>query len=175
MEKGTTCCFTGHRPHHLPWGENERSERCLACKALLAQEVETAWQDGFRRFFCGMARGADLYWAEAVLAARTVHPELSLFAAIPCDDQTNGWPESQVRRYRSILARIPEENIIYVQHQRTRHAMIRRDQYMVDVSSRVIALYDGLSRGGTQYTLRCAMKQKREIVIIDPRNGERIV
>ena len=29
MEKERVCCFTGHRPEGLPWGENEQDPLCL--------------------------------------------------------------------------------------------------------------------------------------------------
>ena len=30
-----TVCFSGHRPEKLPWGDNERDERCVALKAAI--------------------------------------------------------------------------------------------------------------------------------------------
>ena len=40
MDRSTTCCFTGHRPNRLPWGEREDDPRCLALKEQLRQAVE---------------------------------------------------------------------------------------------------------------------------------------
>ena len=37
-----SCSFSGHRPEKLPWGDNERDERCLALKAAIRQMVEKA-------------------------------------------------------------------------------------------------------------------------------------
>lgn len=163
-----TCCFTGHRPNRLPWGEQENHPNALACKALLAMEMEQAWQDGYRRFFCGMALGADLIFAEAVLACQQVHPDITLLAAIPCEDQTRGWPEDQKTRYQEILRCIAPQNIILIQRKRTRDCMLRRNRFMVGHSQRIIALYDAKSSGGTHYTLSYALSQKLERVIINP-------
>jgi uncharacterized phage-like protein YoqJ len=44
--------------------------------------------------------------------------------------------------------------------------MQRRDRYMVDHSSRLIAVYDGLL-GGTMYTLTYAMRGGVDTVILD--------
>lgn len=74
MDKTTTCCFTGHRPDKLPWGEDETDPRCLSLKQRLAAALEDIYWDGVRHFICGMARGADLYFAEAVLALRARRP-----------------------------------------------------------------------------------------------------
>ena len=38
-----------------------------------------------------------------------------------------------------------------------------RNRYMVDKSSRIIAVYDGRKKGGTFYTIRYAQKQDKEI------------
>ena len=43
MEKSKTCCFTGHRPNKLPWGDNENAPECLALKASIARKVEEAY------------------------------------------------------------------------------------------------------------------------------------
>ena len=74
MDRATTCCFTGHRPDKLPWGSRESDPRCLTLKRRLTQAVEGAYAQGMRHFICGMARGTDLYFAEAVLALRLERP-----------------------------------------------------------------------------------------------------
>ena len=52
-------------------------------------------------FICGMARGCDFYFAEAVLALRQERGDVTLEAAIPCPTQTDGW--SGADRTRSLL------------------------------------------------------------------------
>ena len=53
-----------------------------------------------------------------------------------------------------------------VQHHYDRGCMLRRNRYMVDHSSRLIAAFDG-TLGGTMYTVTYAMKQGTEVEIID--------
>ena len=79
MDRATTCSFTGHRPEKLPWKDNEADPRCAALKERLAEAVEQAYDRGKRHFMCGMARGADFYFCEAVLALRDRCP-----GATPC-------------------------------------------------------------------------------------------
>ena len=83
MDRATTCCFTGHRPDKLPWGSRESDPRCLTLKRRLTQAVEGAYAQGMRHFICGMARGTDLYFAEAVLALRLCRSGVTLEAAAP--------------------------------------------------------------------------------------------
>jgi len=83
--KPVSCCFTGHRPAKLPWGTDESDERCLRLKARLREVIARAVEDGYTHFICGMAEGCDLYCAEAVLALRERHSEVTL------------WPHDPVR------------------------------------------------------------------------------
>ena len=48
-EKHITCCFTGHRPEKLPWGDNESSPDCGLLKERLAQTLEGLYRRGFRQ------------------------------------------------------------------------------------------------------------------------------
>ncbi len=156
-----SCCFTGHRPNKLPWGFDETDARCIALKDRIADAVETACEEGYTHFLCGMAMGCDLYFAEAVLAAKARFPALTLEAAIPCLSQTDGWPEEQKQRYRRILAACDYETV--VQEQYSRGCMQRRNRYMVDHASLLIAVHDGLP-GGTRSTVLYAMRQRLMVV-----------
>lgn len=165
MGKEKTCCFTGHRPDKLPWGEDESDPRCLRLKASVARAVEEACVSGDRRFISGMARGADLYFAEAVLELREQEPGIVLECARPCETQADSWPAAERARYQSILDRCDFETL--VQHRYDRFCMMRRNRYMVDRSRRLIAVYNGVPKGGTFQTLTYAMKQGLAIHTID--------
>ena len=164
MERTDTCCFTGHRPDKLPWGRDEADPRCLLLKGDLAAALDRAYQAGFRHFISGMAQGADLYFAEAVLALRDRHPEVTLECARPCETQTDSWAAEEKRRYESILDRCNYETL--VQHHYDRYCMMRRNRYMVDHSSRLIAVYDGVPKGGTAQTLAYALRKGLETDIL---------
>ena len=168
-EESRTCCFTGHRPEKLPWGLNENDPRCLAVKRSLVRELDGLYRRGFRHFISGMAMGCDLYFAEAVLVLRARCPEVTVEGAVPCPTQAQKWPEDLRRRWRDILDACDLETV--VQQHYDRFCMFRRDRYMVDRSSAVLAVFDG-TPGGTQYTLNYAMNKKREILLLDPARPE---
>ena len=151
-----SCAFTGHRPGKLPWGEDESDLRCIALKAKLRAAVESAIHEGMEHFICGMAEGCDLYFAETVLALKSTYPHITLEAAIPCPSQADGWGEAQKSRYRDILARCDYETM--VQQSYTPGCMQRRNRYMVDHASLLIAVNDG-ARGGTRSTIEYAFKR----------------
>ena len=171
MDRATSCCFTGHRPDKLPWGTQEGDPRCLEAKKRLKLAVEEAYAQGCRHFLCGMARGADFYFAEAVLALREDHPEVTLEGARPCESQADGWPLADRLRYQHILDCCNYETL--VQHNYDRGCMMRRNRYLVDHASRIIALYDGEPKGGTAQTLAYAMKQGLETHILMIEGKER--
>lgn len=168
MQERKACCFTGHRPNHLPWGLNEQHILCRKTREAIALCIEYAYQDGFRLFYTGMAQGIDLVAAETVLHCKKLHPDIELAAAIPYAGHARSWSGDELERYCSILSQCREGNIHILAPAYARWCLITRDRYMVDHSQRLIAVYDGKSSGGTQYTLSYAMQQKIETVIIDP-------
>ena len=156
-----SCCFTGHRPGKLPWRYNEFDPRCLKLKRRIADAVELAYEQGFRHFLCGMAMGCDLYFCEAVLALRERHPDATVEAAIPCPTQADAWPPAQRERYDRLVAACDFETMVSGQYTST--CMLRRDRYLVDHASLLIAAFDGTS-GGTRYTVEYALNQGLAIV-----------
>ena len=156
-----SCCFTGHRPGKLPWRYNEFDPRCLKLKRRIADAVELAYEQGFRHCLCGMAMGCDLYFCEAVLALRERHPDVTVEAAIPCPTQADAWPPAQRERYDRLVAACDFETMVSGQYTST--CMLRRDRYLVDHASLLIAAFDGTS-GGTRYTVEYALNQGLAIV-----------
>lgn len=147
MERETTCCFTGHRPDKLPWGTDEQDVRCMRLKQQIADALEQAYSAGMRHFISGMARGTDLYFAQAVLELRQRHSDVTLEAARPCQTQADSWPAPERAQYDQILEQCDYETL--VQHQYDRGCMQRRNRYMVDRSALVLSVYNGVPKGGT--------------------------
>ncbi len=164
MRRDQTCCFTGHRPEKLPWGHNEADPRCVDLKERITVALESAYEKGMRHFICGMAQGADFYFCEASIALRQRHPDVTVEAAIPCEEQSARWREEDRNRYFALVRACDFETM--VQHHYDRGCMLRRNRYMVDRSAMLIAAYDGLL-GGSMYTLSYAMKRELEIVVLE--------
>ena len=160
--KPISCCFTGHRPGKLPWRYREEDPRCLALKRRIADAIEAVYQEGYRHFLCGMALGCDLYFCEAVLALRESRPDVTVEAAIPCPTQADAWSPDQRERYRRLVEACDFETLVSTRY--TPSCMQRRDRYMVDHASLLIAALDG-TPGGTRYTMQYAMS--RRVTIVD--------
>ncbi len=164
MEQATTCCFTGHRPDKLPWGTEEGDPRCVQLKYAIADAVRKAYDEGYRHFICGMARGCDLYFAWEVLELRHQFPQVTLEAARPFEGQANGWPEEEQNHYHQVLDQCDYE--VLVQHHYDRGCFSRRNHYMVDRASRLIAAYDGEPRGGTASTVLYALRNQLNVEVL---------
>ena len=164
MDKETTCCFTGHRPSKLPWGQNENDPRCVQVKQELASRLEGIYETGFRHFMCGMAIGCDMYFAEAVLALRDKHPDVTLEAVIPCGTQPDRWAKPLRLRYTSLLDRCDSVKVLQIMY--SRDCMMRRNKYMVDNSSLLLGCFMGIP-GGTMNTIVYAERSGLKVVLIE--------
>lgn len=160
-----TCSFSGYRPEKLPWGQNENDERCLCLKEKLYDVIAAVYTSGIRHFICGMALGSDMYFCEAVALFREDHDDVTLEAALPCEDQAAKWSERQRNRYFKLIQQCDTET--YVSRKYTPDCMMRRNKYMVDNSSVLIAVYDGRF-GGTMQTVGYAEASGLEIIQIKP-------
>jgi len=163
-EREKTCCFTGHRPMKLPWGMNENDPRCIELKLELAARLEALVELGYRHFICGMALGCDMYFAEAVLALRERVPEIRLEAAIPFGDQPGRWNAQQRQRYNRLIDSADEVKVLQVHY--TSDCMQRRNRYMVDRSSLLLACYDGRP-GGTMQTILYAERSGVRVMTLE--------
>ena len=106
-----------------------------------------------------MAIGCDMYFAEAVLELREIHPDVSLEAAIPCSTQAEEWNEEQRLRYRELLSRCDSRHL--VQDKYSPGCMQRRNKYMVDHSSLLLACFAcGAARGHNEHHSLCPAQRR---------------
>lgn len=164
MDRQKTCCFSGHRAAKLPWGSNELDPRCISLKRELANTLEALYASGTRHFICGMALGSDMYFAEAVIAMRRVHPDVTLEAAIPCPEQAERWEAGQRARYERLVDECDVKTVVSQRY--TPDCMDKRNRYMIDNSSVLVVVFGG-GTGGTFNTIRHAIREGLRIVELD--------
>lgn len=148
------CCFTGHRPEKLHKPE-EQIKKDL--EAAILQAVD----DGFVTFISGMARGVDIWAAEIVLRLRESNPAIHLVAASPYRGFESRWSVDWQSRYNAILQQA--DLVRFVCPSYSRDCFQCRNEWMVDRSSRVIAVYNG-EPGGTRNTIEYANAKKDEVI-----------
>jgi len=165
INTGNTCCFSGHRPEKLPWRKREDDPRCLRLKEKIRDVAEAVYLSGVTHFICGMARGCDMYFCEELISLREEHPDITIEAAIPCEEQAKTWTEQERSRYFGLIAECDIETLVGRAY--TPDCMIKRNRFMVDNSCVLIAVYDG-TLGGTMQTVNYARRKGIDIIQIEP-------
>ena len=161
MDRRICCAFTGHREGKLPWRDNELDERCLRLKRCMYDAAQAAYAAGRRHFLCGMATGCDTYFCEALINLRQEYEDVTIEAAIPWEGQSSRWSAQQRRRYNRLVSECDYQTV--VQRAYSEDCMMRRNRYMVDSASLLIAAYDGRA-GGTRSTILYAMRRGVEVI-----------
>lgn len=165
------CCCTGHRPKGFPFKYDIDKHKHTVYLLTLEEKIELAITEyGITNFISGMALGVDMDFAETVLKLRNKYP-ITLECAIPCPNQTLIWNNTDKLRYKSILKRANE--IYLVSERYTPECMLKRNRYMVDKSELVIAVFNGIQKGGTWYTINYAKKTNKIIEVINLYNGDK--
>ena len=142
------CCFTGHRPEKLNQPEG-------VVIAELERAIRNAVADGFTTFISGMARGVDIWAAEIVLRLRSDGTPIQLICASPYEGFERSWSSEWQQRYLAIME--AADLVRYICPGYSRACFQIRNEWMVDRSSRVIAVFNG-ERGGTKNTIDYAKR-----------------
>ena len=137
------CCFTGHRPQKLRRSETE-------IKADLESAIQQAITDGYTTFITGMAYGVDIWAGQIVVRLRKSNPALHLIAAVPFRGFEDRWSADWKRAYQELLEQV--DLVKYICPGYNAGAYQRRNEWMVDHASRVIAVFNG-EPSGTKNTI----------------------
>lgn len=160
-----TCCCTGHRPKGFPFKYGIDKQKHNNYLQMLEEKIEFAITFyGITNFISGMALGVDLDFAEIVLKLQDKYP-ITLECAIPCPNQTVKWNSKDAYRYCKILQRADKVCLISSERYSPK-CMLKRNRYMVDKSDLVIAVFNGIEKGGTWYTISYADIVKKRIEIL---------
>ena len=165
MPGGKTLAFTGHRPNKYPFLSQENSAPCRHIKEALDRRVDQAIAQGYTHFVCGGALGVDTLAARLILEKREGDARLTLEIVVPCEGQDKYWREEDRRLYADILARA--DIVTRICSDYTPFCMHERNQYMVELCQKLIAVYDG-TKGGTYDTVLLALSEGKEVDVIPP-------
>jgi len=148
---------TGHRPKDIPGGYslatmNKLIDTASAALAILKPE----------RVISGMALG----WDQA-LAIAAHRMSIPMLAAVPFPGQEEAWPEKSQKLYKRILDKACDIRYIYnarPDYSNAARFMDVRNQWMVNNSDLVLALWSGKVRGGTANCISFAVSRHKPIV-----------
>ena len=153
-DRAHACAFTGHRPERLGFPETETRE-------WLESAINAAVRNGFTTFISGMQRGVDIWAAEIVLRLRSEGAPIRLVAACAFQGMEARWDIEWQERYRRILRCANE--VHYIGERPGTASFEKRNRWMVDHASRLIAVYCGMP-GGTKRTIEYAKAEGIEVV-----------
>ncbi len=148
------CAFTGHRPEKLNLPEAEVRE-------LLHSAIGQAYKDGFNVFISGGARGVDLWAADIVLLLKAEYPDIKLMCAVPFIGYNSKWSEKDKAESRRILERA--DLVVPVCGGYSEGCFQRRNEWMIDHCSRLIAVWNG-QPSGTANAVRYAQRKGVETI-----------
>jgi uncharacterized phage-like protein YoqJ len=172
-------CFTGHRPNKLGTGYSITNNRVKTYSNLMLPTiVKLIEEKSVDTFITGGALGVDqiAYWTIHKLQRQGYR--IKNILAIPYKDQPKIWRNTElVRWYYEMIRRadevvfvdtLPNYKIPHVPEGVHHNLKLqRRNEYMVDRSDYVIAVWNG-SPGGTENCVKYALRLKKNIVHIDP-------
>ena len=155
-------CVTGHRPNKL-WGYD------------ISNREWTALKDEFKRLLIarkcveaitGMALGVDTVFALAVLELKDAGHDIKLHCALPCQNQERFWSPEAKKQYHEILEKADEVTTV-TDAPYSAYLMQKRNQFMVDNSDTVLAVWDG-SKSGTGNGVEYAKKKNVPVFVLEP-------
>ncbi|MCR5539635.1 MAG: DUF1273 domain-containing protein [Ruminococcus sp.] len=168
-DKASTCCFTGHRRRDLPF-EGDISKQgvknLISTVHLLCHE---AYGRGIRTFITGMAEGSDIICGSVImdLMHSEDHPGIELICALPYEDQIREIKLPKDRYIYSLLLRMASA-VVVTGNADDSGRYRRRNKFMVDNSSELIAIYKEKQRGsGTLQTINMAKRNGLDMHVIE--------
>lgn len=159
------CSFTGHRPGKIPYSLWDGNPQAEELKKKLSDAIDTLIGEGFGHFISGGALGIDTLAALIVLEKREKNPALTLEIAVPYPEQDERWNDRDKAVYKAILSRA--DIVTVVSSLYDTFAPRRRNEYMLDQSDAVIAVFNG-SRGGTSQAVSSAYDRGLRLILIKP-------
>lgn len=109
--------------------------------------------EDYTDFIAGMQRGVDIWAAEIILRLRETNSNIVLVAASAFEGMEDDWESSWKRRCNSIID--ASDEVYLISDRPGRRAFFERNEWMVDYSSRLIAVHNG-APGGTLKTIEHA-------------------
>lgn len=150
-----TLCFTGHR--NLPKGDTLDK-----LKVNIENELNIAINDGYNTFLNGMCQGFDLLVLE-ILVNKILpnNQNIKIVAVVPYKDQSLSFDVKTQVFYNYLINK--STDIVILSEKYSKNCYRKRNEYLVENSSKIIAFYNGSKRSGTQMTLNLARKNELEI------------
>lgn len=154
IDKSHAVAFTGHR--HI------NADNIASLREELTHTIRQQYLNGYTTYIIGGAVGFDLLSAEIVLELQQEFTDIQLFCAVPYAGHHIYFRNESMQRYIHIADKATA-NIILSSHYHD-GCFLRRNDYMIEHCSLLIAYYNQSPRSGTGYTVRRAEANNTPII-----------
>ena len=162
-------CITGHRPDKL-FGYDIHGRKYDAIRHDIKKEVYQIIlahpEEKEVTVYSGMALGIDQIFVECMVDARRYYREhgvnFKIVATIPCQNQDKRWNSASQKEYKKLLNAC-DASVLVTDAPYAPRLMQVRNQYMVDHSDVVIAIWNGTA-GGTANCVKYAASRGEKII-----------
>ena len=154
--------LTGHRPERLGYPELDFYVS-YEWRKIINWLKEKILELNVTDVYCGMATGCDIAYAIAATELKREGHSIKLHCVLPCKNYNN-----KIKWHRILKAGADEW--IELSEEFYKGCDNVRDQYMVDHSDKLFAIWDGNKSGGVWSTIRKAQKNGIDVVYY-PKEG----
>lgn len=162
--KEKAVCFTGHRPEKIMRVAGIDEPAVEMIKSMLYYQIYRAAEEGYEFFISGLARGVDMWAAEYVIDLKKKYPRMKLICAKPFENHQKSFHGKDLWELMNVLRHADE--VVTVSREYSKNCYRLRNYYMVDNSSRLIAVVENF-RSGTGQTINYARKKGIDIKMIN--------
>ena len=109
-----------------------------------------------------MANGFDLVSAQVILMLKRWYSDIHLIAVVPFKSQSVRYDGTDKTLYDEILKQADEVKVLSENYYKG--CFLRRNDYMIERSDKIILFWDGEQKGGTYYTAMQAQRKNIEYI-----------
>lgn len=157
-------CFSGHRPEKLPAGGDENAPVTKVLKSLLYKKITDSIDNGYTRFYIGGARGVDLWAGEMLMELKSLGKNIEIIVVLPYEGFTNSFKGYDKWIFGRLIYRA--DKIMTLSAKYYNGCMLRRNDYMVENSSALIAILSDY-KSGTGHTVNTARRKGLAVDVIN--------
>ena len=166
IERGKAVAFSGHRTFKMAQADGDLFSAAKdygpdEIAAKVRRMVAGLYAEGYTQYLCGMAEGFDLIAGRVLLSMRGECPGLEIVAAVPYPGQPGAYGGDDRELYSEILA--AAAGVVTLCDRYSADCFYRRNDFLVENSSVLVAFFNG-SRGGTEYTVKRALRAGCRII-----------
>lgn len=162
-----TLCFTGPRP------KRENNYKIPNEKPIFERfrdVISRAYGHNFRTFIFGGAIGIDQLAMEAAVSKLSLYPDMKLVCARPFPSQHVRWPKHVQDEFLALIGYMDVVDVSPDPYSAKK--MMIRNEFMVDLSDVIVAIYDSIVGGGTKNCVDYAIAQAKMVLTINPKSLE---